>query len=98
MKSWAKAQHYKSEERPGDSYFWKQNWLRLREDSRMRIAQRNGFVSDGAVAVKRSSFFPDRSEKKPPEGGRYICSGRAGAFRPAGTREALPGTNAALKF
>jgi len=47
------------------------------------------------VAAKLNSPFSDRSGKRPPESGRYIAPARPEQFRPAGTREALPGTNAA---
>jgi hypothetical protein len=55
------------------------------QKSEAKCTKRNGFVSGGAFAAAKKILVPH-------------CSGRTGAFRPAGTREALPGTNAALLF
>jgi hypothetical protein len=82
----------------GFSFFYgKQDRLRERE----KHAYRNGFVSGvvlNAVSLAQAQIGLRRRDRprdaddaglKP---GRYKCPDKAGANRPAGTREALPGT------
>jgi hypothetical protein len=57
-------------------------------------AVRNGFVSGVLRLQPGLRGKPESVPAKAPasEGGRYKCPEKTGADRPAGTREALPGT------
>jgi len=87
----------------GFSFFYgKQDRLREREKN----AYRNGFVSgvilNAVLLARRQIRLHRRGRPRDADDaelklGRYKCPEKSGANRPAGTREALPGTKVLSK-